>query len=219
MTSVGGEAGAGRQAPSPATLAAWGLPPLLPPLSLHGGFPHCSRLQPGARPPPTHPTPTQARDSLERSVCWPSAWVAGELPEARLLSAEYAAPASGWEGESLPFQHTVAQVWVRVGGGEGEVVGGGRGREEPALPAHRRAGVGVGEGGGVGVQGELVCGATLRLPPPPHSPRAHAERLALNRSSITHAHALTCTQLPGGSQRRSITQCLPLNRFHCCCCR
>lgn len=39
----------------------------------------------------------QARESLERSVCWPSSWVAREVPEARLLSLEYAAPASGWE--------------------------------------------------------------------------------------------------------------------------
>ena len=30
-------------------------------------------------------------------VCWPSAWLAEDLPQARLLSMEYAAPASGWE--------------------------------------------------------------------------------------------------------------------------
>ena len=29
--------------------------------------------------------------------CWPSAWLARDCPEARLLSLEYAAPASGWE--------------------------------------------------------------------------------------------------------------------------
>jgi hypothetical protein len=116
---------------------------------------------------PVPPVP-QARESLDRSVCWPAAWVAKELPEARLLSLEYAAPASGWEvrvavlccmlkgavlepppwclpgyascvalpplsacwpatlpacpplsaaclqGESLPFQHTVAQLMEKL---------------------------------------------------------------------------------------------------------
>ncbi len=33
-------------------------------------------------------------------VCWPSAWLAQDLPQARLLSMEYAAPASGWEVRS-----------------------------------------------------------------------------------------------------------------------
>ena len=41
--------------------------------------------------------PGQARESLDRSVCWPASWVAKEIPDARLLSLEYAAPASGWE--------------------------------------------------------------------------------------------------------------------------
>lgn len=30
-------------------------------------------------------------------MCWPASWVAKEIPDARLLSLEYAAPASGWE--------------------------------------------------------------------------------------------------------------------------
>lgn len=56
----------------------------------------------------------QARESLDRSVCWPSSWVAREIPEARLLSIEYAAPVSGWEGEALPFQGTVAQLMEKL---------------------------------------------------------------------------------------------------------
>jgi hypothetical protein len=52
----------------------------------------------------------KARGALDRTVCWPSAWVAEEMPDARLLSAEYSAPITGWEGESLPLQHTAAQL-------------------------------------------------------------------------------------------------------------
>lgn len=51
-----------------------------------------------------------AREHLDRSVCWPTAWLAPTIPEARLISAEYAAPASGWEGESLPLQQTADQL-------------------------------------------------------------------------------------------------------------
>ncbi|KAI7843159.1 hypothetical protein COHA_003143 [Chlorella ohadii] len=58
--------------------------------------------------------PGQARESLDRSVCWPASWVAKEIPDARLLSLEYAAPASGWEGESLPFRHTVHQLMEKL---------------------------------------------------------------------------------------------------------
>lgn len=39
--------------------------------------------------------PAQRRIVHER--CWPSAWLATDLPQARLLSMQYAAPASGWE--------------------------------------------------------------------------------------------------------------------------
>lgn len=52
----------------------------------------------------------KSRGAIDRNVCWPSAWVAEELPDARLLSAEYSAPITGWEGESLPLQHTAAQL-------------------------------------------------------------------------------------------------------------
>ena len=49
------------------------------------GVMFCSLLS--GRPPTT----------LEHSRCWPSAWLARDCPDARLLSLEYAAPASGWE--------------------------------------------------------------------------------------------------------------------------
>lgn len=51
-----------------------------------------------------------ARENLDRSVCWPTAWLAPKFPQARLISAEYYAPASGWEGESLPLNYTAQQV-------------------------------------------------------------------------------------------------------------
>ena len=56
---------------------------------------------------PRHSCPArcvQARESLDRSVCWPASWLAKELPDARLISVEYAAPASGWEVSArLPY--------------------------------------------------------------------------------------------------------------------
>jgi protein SERAC1 len=55
-----------------------------------------------------------ARDHLERSVCWPAAWLAPALPNARLISVDYAAPASGWEGESLPFEPTAEQLAAKL---------------------------------------------------------------------------------------------------------
>lgn len=51
-------------------------------------------------------------NSLESSTlshCWPNAWLSRDLPEARLLSLEYAAPASGWEVRcSIHSQHCKA---------------------------------------------------------------------------------------------------------------
>eukprot|EP00879_Flechtneria_rotunda_P004470 GHRR01004723.1.p1 GENE.GHRR01004723.1~~GHRR01004723.1.p1 ORF type:complete len:2002 (+),score=973.92 GHRR01004723.1:289-6294(+) len=38
---------------------------------------------------------------MTQADCWPSAWLAADLPGARLLSVEYKAPVTGWEGESL----------------------------------------------------------------------------------------------------------------------
>lgn len=34
---------------------------------------------------------------IAHKACWPSTWLAQDCPRARLLSLEYAAPASGWE--------------------------------------------------------------------------------------------------------------------------
>ena len=48
-----------------------------------------------------------ARGNVDHSVCWPTAWLAPKFPKARLISAEYAAPATWWEGESLPLYGTV----------------------------------------------------------------------------------------------------------------
>ncbi len=54
------------------------------------------------------------RAALGHHACWPSAWLAQDLPAARLLSMQYAAPASGWEGESLPLWGTVGQLLDRL---------------------------------------------------------------------------------------------------------
>ena len=56
-----------------------------------------------------------ARESLEKEACWPAAWLVTALGrQVRLLSVEYAAPASGWEGESLPFPHIAEQVAAKL---------------------------------------------------------------------------------------------------------
>lgn len=34
---------------------------------------------------------------MSRGHCWPGAWLQRDLPSARLLTVEYAAPASNWE--------------------------------------------------------------------------------------------------------------------------
>ena len=47
-------------------------------------------LQPGHKP-----------GNLDHPYCWPSTWLPQDVPEARLLSMEYAAPASGWEVSML----------------------------------------------------------------------------------------------------------------------
>jgi hypothetical protein len=36
-------------------------------------------------------------NAMVYSSCWPATWLAADIPSARLLSLEYAAPASGWE--------------------------------------------------------------------------------------------------------------------------
>lgn len=53
-----------------------------------------------------------ARGNLDRETVWPARWLAPRLApyKVRLISAEYAAPASAWEGESLPFHSTAEQI-------------------------------------------------------------------------------------------------------------
>ena len=41
--------------------------------------------------------PGHKTGSLDHQFCWPSEWLPQDVPQARLLSMEYAAPASGWE--------------------------------------------------------------------------------------------------------------------------
>ena len=41
--------------------------------------------------------------NLDHPYCWPSTWLPEDVPEARLLSMEYAAPASGWEVSMLCY--------------------------------------------------------------------------------------------------------------------
>ena len=68
---------------------------------------------------------------LPPSDVWPAAWLSEDVlssssssdsslsssppfPRARLLSVDYAAPASGWEGESMPLAGTVARLARRL---------------------------------------------------------------------------------------------------------
>jgi hypothetical protein len=39
----------------------------------------------------------EGSQSCSHEYCWPNQWLAPDVPQARLLSLEYAAPASGWE--------------------------------------------------------------------------------------------------------------------------
>ncbi|CAL8471570.1 g11112 [Coccomyxa elongata] len=55
-------------------------------------------------------TPGVPAASVVHDQCWPSTWLVDDVPTARLLSMEYAAPASGWEGQSLPLWGTVGQL-------------------------------------------------------------------------------------------------------------
>ena len=41
--------------------------------------------------------PEHTEGNLDHPYCWPAEWLAKDVPQARLLSMEYAAPASGWE--------------------------------------------------------------------------------------------------------------------------
>lgn len=58
-------------------------------------------------PQPGLPAAAAAAVAVDHEQCWPSTWLAEDLPSARLLSMEYAAPASGWE-VSWRFQLTLS---------------------------------------------------------------------------------------------------------------
>ena len=80
-----------------------------------------------------------AADSLEQAACWPSSWLGPLLgPRVRLLSAEYAAPATAWEGESLPFHHTAEQI-------AGKLAAAGVGRRPVVFITHSMGGLVVKE--------------------------------------------------------------------------
>ncbi len=51
--------------------------------------------------------PGHKAGNLDHLYCWPSTWLPEDVPQARLLSMEYAAPASGWE-VSQSFLHSLA---------------------------------------------------------------------------------------------------------------
>jgi hypothetical protein len=55
-----------------------------------------------------------ARGNVDHSVCWPAAWLAPIFPSARMITAEYAAPATWWEGESLPLYAMVNNMAERL---------------------------------------------------------------------------------------------------------
>ncbi len=40
---------------------------------------------------------------MRHDLCWPTVWLKADVPGARLLSLEYAAPASGWEVHLSPL--------------------------------------------------------------------------------------------------------------------
>ncbi|GMH45044.1 hypothetical protein BSKO_13001 [Bryopsis sp. KO-2023] len=57
---------------------------------------------------------TERELSSELGSCWPSSWLAKDVPQARLLGLEYAAPVSRWEGESPPFKETAHALLTRL---------------------------------------------------------------------------------------------------------
>ena len=46
---------------------------------------------------------------MRQDLCWPTVWLKADIPGARLLSLEYAAPASGWEVHTLPSDWPLTQ--------------------------------------------------------------------------------------------------------------
>ena len=49
-----------------------------------------------------------------REACWPSHWLSEDVPRARLITVQFAAPVSGWEGGSGPLQHTAQQLLEKL---------------------------------------------------------------------------------------------------------
>ncbi|KXZ55505.1 hypothetical protein GPECTOR_2g1054 [Gonium pectorale] len=77
-----------------------------------------------------------AASHMERSACWPSAMLAEDFPGARLLSVEYLAPVSAWEGESLPLEDNVSRVM-----GQLAAAGVGTGQRPVVFVAHSMGGL------------------------------------------------------------------------------
>ncbi|GIL79686.1 hypothetical protein Vretifemale_8977 [Volvox reticuliferus] len=77
-----------------------------------------------------------AASHMERSACWPSTWLAEEVPGARLLSVEYLAPVSAWEGESLPLEDNVSRVMAQLA-----AAGVGTGQRPVVFVAHSMGGL------------------------------------------------------------------------------
>ncbi|GLC40763.1 hypothetical protein PLESTB_000025100 [Pleodorina starrii] len=77
-----------------------------------------------------------AASHMERSACWPSTWLAEDLPGARLLSVEYLAPVSAWEGESLSLEDNVSRVM-----GQLAAAGVGTGQRPVVFVAHSMGGL------------------------------------------------------------------------------
>jgi len=125
-----------------------------------------------ARPPPPHPPirdgagpprrrrgpptpPTQAQGAgLPPAAVWPAVWLAADAgPRARLLSVDYSAPASGWEGESLPLAGTVSRLADRL-------VAAGVGDRPVVFVCHSLGGI---------VVKEMLAAALAADPASPHA--------------------------------------------------
>ncbi|GLI68116.1 hypothetical protein VaNZ11_012443 [Volvox africanus] len=119
------ESGAGAAATDPAL-------PLVDVVFVHGirGGPFITWRKAGVM------TRGSAASHMERSACWPSAWLAEEVPGARLLSVEYLAPVSAWEGESLPLEDNVSRVMAQLA-----AAGVGTGQRPVVFVAHSMGGL------------------------------------------------------------------------------
>ncbi|KAG2501745.1 hypothetical protein HYH03_000245 [Edaphochlamys debaryana] len=115
--------------PSPADCTA---PPDVDVVFIHGirGGPFITWRKAGVM------TRGKAASHMERSACWPSTWLAEDFPGARLLSVEYLAPVSAWEGESLPLEDNVSRVM-----GQLTAAGVGTGQRPVVFVAHSMGGL------------------------------------------------------------------------------